>query len=79
MSGSADRRPPDARVTRAAIALPPGHALVAGPEITRDGQRVAFVSTDGAAPPQIYTRRLDEAELRVLGRDRTGELFVLLT
>ena len=69
----------DARVTRAAIALPPGHALVAGPEITRDGQRVAFVSTDGAAPPQIYTRRLDEAELRVLGGTEQASYLSHLT
>jgi len=51
---------------RTSIALPPGHVLVAGPEITRNGHRVAFVSTDGVSRPQLYTRRLDEPELHML-------------
>jgi len=62
------RGPGEAKeVVRTSIALPPGHALVAGPEITRDGQRIAFVSTDGYSRPRLYTRRLDERDLRMLG------------
>jgi serine/threonine-protein kinase len=53
-------------VVQTSITLPHGHALVAGPEISRDGRRIAFVSTDGLSRPQLYTRRLDEAELRLL-------------
>ena len=56
----------DDGVVRTSIALPLGHALVAGPDITRDGQRVAFASTDGSGRAQIYSRRLDEAELEAL-------------
>jgi serine/threonine-protein kinase len=56
----------DDGVVRTSIALPLGHALVAGPDITRDGQRVAFASTDGSGRAQIYSRRFDEAELEAL-------------
>jgi len=63
-------------LTRASISLPPGHALSAGPEITRDGQRVAFVSSDGNTQPQIYTRQLDEPELSVLdGTEEAQQIF----
>jgi eukaryotic-like serine/threonine-protein kinase len=58
-------------LTYAAIALPPGHALEAGPEVTRDGERIAFVSSDGLSRPVLYTRRLDEPDLRRL--DGTAE------
>ena len=69
---TADTRGP----THMSIALPAGHALVAGPEITNDGQRVAFVSTDGLAQPRVYTRRLDEGDLRVLeGTEGASFLF----
>jgi len=61
-------------VVRTSIELPPGHALVAGPEITRDGQRIAFVSTDGVSRPQLYTRRLDEPELRRLGGTEEADM-----
>jgi Tol biopolymer transport system component len=63
-------------VVRTSIALPHGHTLVAGPEITRDGQRIAFVSTDGLSRPQLYTRRLDEPELRRLdGTEEANQPF----
>jgi len=62
--------------TRASIALPTNHVLVAGPKITRDGQRIAFVSTDGVQRPKIYTRTLDETELRPLeGTEEAYSLF----
>ena len=63
----------DDGVVRTSIALPLGHALVAGPDITRDGQRVAFASTDGSGRAQIYSRRLDEAELEALGGTEGAE------
>jgi serine/threonine-protein kinase len=63
-------------VVRTSIALPPGHTLVAGPEITRDGQRIAFVSTDGLSRPQLYTRRLDEPDLhRLEGTEEADQPF----
>ncbi len=61
-------------VARTSIALPHGHALVAGPEISRDGKRIAFVSTDGLSRPQLYTRRLDEAELRLLAGTEEADM-----
>jgi Tol biopolymer transport system component/predicted Ser/Thr protein kinase len=48
------------------IALPEGHGLVSGPAISRDGRRVAFVSTDGVARPQLYVRDLDGTEARLI-------------
>ncbi len=47
---------PAAAPIEASIALPPGHALVSGPDITRDGTRVAFISSDGRSGARIYTR-----------------------
>ena len=68
--------PPAVGLTRASISLPPGHALSGGPEITRDGQRVAFVSSDGNGQPRIYTRRLDESELSELdGTEEARQIF----
>jgi len=52
----------------ASIALPPGHALVSGPEITRDGTRIAFISSDGRSGAKIYTRLLDEHTLHALDK-----------
>jgi serine/threonine protein kinase/Tol biopolymer transport system component len=43
-----------------------GHRVTSGPIITRDGGRVAFVSTDGKQPPLLYIRRLDSFELRAI-------------
>lgn len=60
-------------VVQTSIAIPPGHALVAGPEITRDGQRIAFVSAHGVSRPRIYTRRLDEPELHVLEKTEEAD------
>jgi hypothetical protein len=48
---------------RLSIMLPAGHRVTSGPIITRDGSRIAFVSTDGTQPPMLYTRRLDSFEL----------------
>jgi serine/threonine protein kinase len=48
------------------IALPAGHALFSGPAISRDGQTLAFVSSDGTTRPQLYVRRLDEQESRLI-------------
>ncbi len=48
------------------IALPEGHSLVSGPAISRDGRRVAFVSTDGVGRPQLYVRDLDGTEARLI-------------
>jgi Tol biopolymer transport system component len=68
-------RAPDAGVVHASIALPPGHALVFGPEITRDGRRIAFVSTDGNDRPRIYTRTLDDEKLTALDGTEEAWLF----
>jgi Tol biopolymer transport system component len=63
-------------VVRATLELPPDHILVGGPEISRDGSRVAFISTDGTAPQQIYTRTLDSDELSpVMGSEGAGYCF----
>jgi serine/threonine-protein kinase len=56
------------------VALPAGHALVDGPAISRDGQQVAFVSSDGNARPQLFVRRLDEPDSRLIaGTDDASE------
>ncbi|HXI03245.1 MAG TPA: protein kinase [Candidatus Saccharimonadales bacterium] len=69
-------RIPAAQVARASIALPPGHVLVAGPEITRDGERIAFVSRGGSDRPRIYTRKLDEEEPKPLeGTEEATQIF----
>ena len=52
--------------THLSIALPYGHTLLSGPAISRDGQRVAFTSSNGIEQPQLYVRRLDEAEPRLI-------------
>ena len=57
---------PAASPSYLSIALPDGHALLSGPAISRDGQQVAFVSSDGAARPQLYVRRLDEPAARLI-------------
>jgi len=58
------------------IALPYGHTLISGPAISRDGQRVAFTSSDGIEPPQLYVRYLDEAEPRLIsGTEEAGTPF----
>ncbi len=48
------------------IAFPEGHSLVSGPAISRDGRRVAFVSTDGVGRPQLYVRDLNGSEARLM-------------
>ena len=52
--------------THLSIPLPEGHSIVSGPAISRDGRRVAFVSTDGVGRPQLYVRGLDEGDSRLL-------------
>jgi serine/threonine protein kinase len=67
---------PETGVIQASIALPPGHALDFGPLITRDGERIAFISNDGSNTRRIYTRRFDEDELRPLeGTDEAFNFF----
>jgi len=57
---------PAARSTYLSIPLPAGHALISGPAISRDGQVLAFVSSDGVARPQLYIRRLDEPQSQLI-------------
>jgi len=65
-----------APVMHVSLALPAGHALEDGPVISRDGQQVAFVSSDGNARPQLYVRRLDEPESRLIpGTEDASEPF----
>ena len=44
--------------------LPPGHALISGPVINRDGRRIAYVTSDGTRPQRLYVRELRELEGR---------------
>ena len=48
------------------LPLPDGHRLVYGPIITRDGRRIAYVSSDGAAPQRLYVKELGEFEARAI-------------
>jgi eukaryotic-like serine/threonine-protein kinase len=67
---------PAAQPTYLSMALPEGHALISGPAISRDGQQVAFVSSDGAARPELYVRRLDEPAARLIaGTEDASEPF----
>ena len=69
-------RASDARPIYLSVALPDGHALISGPAISRDGQQVAFVSSDGVARPQLYVRRLDASDARpIAGTDDASEPF----
>jgi hypothetical protein len=65
------------RPTYLSIALPAGHALISGPAISPDGEVVAFVSSDGIARPQLYVRRLDEPNSRLIDgtEDADGPFF----
>jgi len=61
---------------RVSIPLPEGHALMSGPAISPDGMLVAFSSTDGSSPPQLYVRSLTEATPRLLpGTEEAFEPF----
>jgi serine/threonine protein kinase len=55
-----------AGVVRATLPLPAGHVLVGGPEISPDGNRIAFISTDGSELARVYTRTLDDDELSIV-------------
>jgi eukaryotic-like serine/threonine-protein kinase len=69
-------RAPAAPLTYVSLALPEGHVLVGPPAISRDGHAVAFVSSDGNARPQLYVRRLDEAESHLIsGSEDASEPF----
>ena len=52
--------------THLSFELPVGHSIISGPAISRDGRRVAFVSSDGIGRPQLYVRRLGDADSRLL-------------
>jgi len=66
-----------ARPIYASIGLPAGQALFSGPAISRDGQTIAFVSGDGTTRPQLYVRRLDEPESRLIaGTDDADDPFL---
>ncbi len=66
-------RQPTPATTYLSVALPVGHSLTSGPAISRDGQQVAFVSTDGVARPQLYVRRLDDPESRLIAGTEEAE------
>jgi len=73
MLGARDTPAPPVHLS---IALPEGHSLVSGPAISRDGRRVAFVSTDGVDRPQLYVRDLDSTEARLMkGTEEAGGPF----
>jgi Tol biopolymer transport system component len=59
-----------------AIPLPSGHALVSGPLITRDGRRIAYVSSDGATAQRLYVKDPNEFEARaIVGTEGASEPF----
>ncbi|MBI3049999.1 MAG: serine/threonine-protein kinase [Acidobacteria bacterium] len=67
---------PPAAPVQFSFPLPPGHALISGPVISRDGRRIAYVTSDGNAPQRLYVRELEELEAREIpGTDGAREPF----
>ena len=65
---------PQKPVTRLAIPLPKGHLLTSPPAISADGRTIAYAtSATPSGSTQVYVRRLEEGEARLVPGPDNGE------
>ena len=60
------RPEPETTTTRFSISLPPGQEITSGPAISDDGRIIAYTAQLGTAESQLYLRRLDSFEARLV-------------